>query len=343
MYWTFAADREYRKVLAMIMPLSIVGWIGFPRFAKPDIELIATSLGLWLGGIALLWRLDTVAKTPAERNGGSIVGTAMLMALLLAFAPVAFLGGSSTSLMLCLAAVAALPQSRCGRFPFREAIWGQRRLWCRVRASCDDRHRNIDHGEVDLVALALLLLIPYAGEVSARFLLPQNRFRGRVRQVLVGIFAASPILLVMAVLVLRHPKSFVMRSEPCVEPLPPVSAIAALLVSATVSQAADYTIDPTHSHILFMIDHLGFAKMVGLFSDFSGNISFDANNVPASKLNVTIKTDSLQTHFAPRDKDLKGADWFNVTEFPEMTFVGTKFVKKDDHTGTITESSPCMA
>ena len=30
--------------------------------------------------------------------------------------------------------------------------------------------------------------------------------------------------------------------------------------------------------------------MVGLFSDFSGNISFDANNVPASKLNVTIKT-----------------------------------------------------
>ena len=90
------------------MPLLIVGWIGFPRFAKPDIELMATALGLWLGGIALLWRLDTVAATPAEHNGGSIVGTAMLMALLLAFAPVAFLGGSSTSLMLCLAAVAGL-------------------------------------------------------------------------------------------------------------------------------------------------------------------------------------------------------------------------------------------
>ena len=88
-----------------------------------------------------------------------------------------------------------------------------------------------------------------------------------------------------------------------------VSMIAAFLASATASQAADYTVDPTHSHVLFTIDHLGFAKMVGLFSDFSGNISFDANNVPASKLNVTIKTDSLQTQFAPRDKDLKGADW----------------------------------
>jgi polyisoprenoid-binding protein YceI len=112
--------------------------------------------------------------------------------------------------------------------------------------------------------------------------------------------------------------------------------IAAFLTSATAGRAADYTIDPTHSHILFTIDHLGFAKIVGLFSDFSGSLSFDPNNVSASKLNVTIKTDSLQTQFAPRDKDLKGADWFNITEFPEMTYVGNEFVKKDDHTGVIT-------
>ena len=46
---------NYRKLLAAIMPLLIVGWIGLPRFAKPDVELMATALGLWLGGIALLW------------------------------------------------------------------------------------------------------------------------------------------------------------------------------------------------------------------------------------------------------------------------------------------------
>jgi polyisoprenoid-binding protein YceI len=114
------------------------------------------------------------------------------------------------------------------------------------------------------------------------------------------------------------------------------SIVATFLASATAAYAADYTIDPTHSHILFMIDHLGFAKIVGLFSDFSGTLSFDPNNVPAGKLNVTIKTASLQTQFAPRDKDLKGADWFNATEFPEMTYVGSQFVKKDEHTGTVT-------
>jgi polyisoprenoid-binding protein YceI len=47
-----------------------------------------------------------------------------------------------------------------------------------------------------------------------------------------------------------------------------VSMIAACLASATASEAADYTIDPTHSHVLFTIDHLGFAKIVGLFRTY---------------------------------------------------------------------------
>ena len=199
---------NYRKLLAVIMPLLIVGWIGFPRFAALDVELMATALSLWLGGAALLWRLESVATTPAERNGGSIVGTAMLMALLLAFAPVAFLGGSSTSLMLCLAAVAGLAAAALwelvvprGAFS-ASAVFG---VGCGLLAMIDTVTLITRH--VDLAALALLLLIPYAGEVGARLLLPPKRLRGRARQVLVGTFAASPILLVMAVLFLRHPES----------------------------------------------------------------------------------------------------------------------------------------
>jgi hypothetical protein len=75
--------------------------------------------------------------------------------------------------------------------------------------------------QVDFAALALLLLIPYAGDVCARFLLPPNRVRGRVRQVLIGTFAGSPILLVMAVSTPSPSRAFVIRSESCAEPLPP--------------------------------------------------------------------------------------------------------------------------
>ena len=198
----------YRRLLAVIMPLLIVGWIGFPRFANPNIELIATSLGLWLGGIALLWRLDSVATAPPDRNGGSIVGTAMLMALLLAFAPVALLGGSSTSLMLCLAAVVGLAAAALWEIFVPRGAFGASAVFgvgCGLLAMIVTV--TLITREVDLVALALLLLIPYSGEVSGRLLLSQHRLRGRFRQILVGIFAASPVLLVIAVLLFRHRES----------------------------------------------------------------------------------------------------------------------------------------
>jgi polyisoprenoid-binding protein YceI len=114
------------------------------------------------------------------------------------------------------------------------------------------------------------------------------------------------------------------------------SLVAASLVLPGFARAADYAIDPTHTHVIFKVDHLGFAKMVGIFSDVGGTIGFDPANVAASSLKITIKTDSLTTQFAQRDKDLKGADWFNVTEFPEMIFVGKSYQKTGDKTGTVT-------
>jgi polyisoprenoid-binding protein YceI len=104
---------------------------------------------------------------------------------------------------------------------------------------------------------------------------------------------------------------------------------------AVSARAADYTIDPSHTHILFMVNHLGLSNMIGLFTDMAGNFSFDPAHIEASKVKVTIKTASISTQFGPRDTDLKGADWFNVTEFPEMTFTGASYNKTDDHTGTI--------
>lgn len=198
----------YRRLLAIILPLLIVGWIGVPRFAKPDIELIATALGLWLGGIAVLWRLDTAATAPSEHNGGSIVGTATLMGLLLAFAPVALLGGSSTSLMLCLAAVVGLAAAALWEIFVPRGAFGASAVYGvggGLLAMIDTV--TLITREVDLVALALLLLIPYSGEIGGQLLLSQNRFRGRFRQILVGIFAASPVLLVIAVLIFRHRES----------------------------------------------------------------------------------------------------------------------------------------
>ena len=115
-----------------------------------------------------------------------------------------------------------------------------------------------------------------------------------------------------------------------------LALLATLSITESAFAASAYKIDPNHTHVLFLVDHLGFSKMIGLFSDTTGTIVFDPANAAASKLNVDVKTASLQTQFGARDTDLKGADWFNVAEFPDMTFIGKTFTKKDDKTGEMT-------
>ena len=51
---------------------------------------------------------------------------------------------------------------------------------------------------------------------------------------------------------------------------------------------------------------------------------------------MTIKTASIDTHFAQRNKDLMSPDFLNVAEFPEMAFNSTSIEKTDDKTGRVT-------
>ena len=102
------------------------------------------------------------------------------------------------------------------------------------------------------------------------------------------------------------------------------------------ASATTYDIDIVHSHIAFFIDHLGFAKVIGTANDFSGSFTFDAANPEASSLTASVKVASIDTNSTQRDGDIQGADWFNATEFPEITFVGTAFAKTGETTGTIT-------
>jgi hypothetical protein len=203
------------RVFAVILPGLIVGWIGLPRFANGDLEAVTTACALWLGGFVMLWRLDVVASSTAERNGGSLVSLAILMALMLAFAPVALLGGSSTSLMLCFVAVAGLGAVAIWEFVIpREAFGASAVLGAGSGFLAAVSTVTLITRGIDLLGLALLLIILYAGQLGARLLLPPDRIHGGVRQVLVGLMAASSVLAVTAILLLRHPEFFaLMRAE----------------------------------------------------------------------------------------------------------------------------------
>lgn len=103
-------------------------------------------------------------------------------------------------------------------------------------------------------------------------------------------------------------------------------AIAVLLLVSTSGARAEsrpYQIDPDHFSVGFLVHHVSFAKVLGMFREASGEYSFDEETGALSDLKIVVKTASLFTNQKKRDEHLRSADFFNVSEFPEMTFVAS--------------------
>ncbi|GLZ85145.1 UPF0312 protein [Metapseudomonas resinovorans] len=104
---------------------------------------------------------------------------------------------------------------------------------------------------------------------------------------------------------------------------------AALTLGAALfagqAMAADYVIDKEgqHAFVNFKIGHLGYSYIYGTFKDFDGSFSFDEKNPEASKIKVTLKTASVDTNHAERDKHIKSGDFLNVSKNPTATFEST--------------------
>jgi len=110
------------------------------------------------------------------------------------------------------------------------------------------------------------------------------------------------------------------------------SLFATSLLLPFAANSADYVIDTkgAHASIQFSVSHLGYSFVVGRFNDFSGDFSYDANNVSEGKVNVTIDTTSVDSNHAERDKHLRGADFLNVGKYPEASFTSTSIESKGD-------------
>jgi polyisoprenoid-binding protein YceI len=105
-----------------------------------------------------------------------------------------------------------------------------------------------------------------------------------------------------------------------------LGALALALPLAAVSAPESYTLDPYHTYPHFAVDHFGVSTMWGRFNKSSGKFTIDRAAKKGS-VELTVETASLDTgdndkgsRPRSRDEHLKSADFFNVAEFPRMTF-----------------------
>jgi polyisoprenoid-binding protein YceI len=101
-------------------------------------------------------------------------------------------------------------------------------------------------------------------------------------------------------------------------------------IAMTVQDApmAVYQLDPAHSTIGFAVRHLMINNVTGRFKDFSGKINYDAADITRSSVDFIAKVTSVDTGVVPRDNHLRTADFFDVQQYPEMSFKSSKIERK---------------
>lgn len=102
--------------------------------------------------------------------------------------------------------------------------------------------------------------------------------------------------------------------------------------------AGDYTLDKSHSTLVFRVSHLGFSNYTAAFGSFDAKLKFDQNNAGVSALEATIDPKSLTIPSPPEGflAELTGANWLNTATYPAITFKSTKVETTGPDTGKVT-------
>ncbi|GAA2522833.1 MAG: YceI family protein [Kocuria sp.] len=80
-----------------------------------------------------------------------------------------------------------------------------------------------------------------------------------------------------------------------------------------------WTLDPAHTEVGFSVRHAGISKVRGVFSDVSGELNVTDDSANNTGL-VTIQTNSVDTKNEGRDNHVRSAEFFDVENYPQMTY-----------------------
>lgn len=111
-----------------------------------------------------------------------------------------------------------------------------------------------------------------------------------------------------------------------------VSVLAVCFAGPAHAAGATWTIDSNNSAAQFLVRHLGISNVEGNFTKMTGSVTLDEADISKSSVSATIDVDSVDTRVTARDNDLKSDKFFDVAQFPTMTFQSTKIWKTGDGT-----------
>jgi polyisoprenoid-binding protein YceI len=103
-----------------------------------------------------------------------------------------------------------------------------------------------------------------------------------------------------------------------------VVAAGLFLAGASSVQAQTWTIDQAHSAAHFAVRHMMVSTVRGDMGKITGTVNFDPAQPAAGSIEASIDVAGIDTREPGRDTHLKSADFFDVANFPTMTFKSKK-------------------
>lgn len=96
--------------------------------------------------------------------------------------------------------------------------------------------------------------------------------------------------------------------------------VLSLSAAPTIASAEVWNIDTAHSVSGFTVRHMMITNVNGAFDTTTGTIDYTPGNLAATKADIKIDVNSVNTRNQRRDADLKSDNFFNAEKFPAITF-----------------------
>lgn len=111
-----------------------------------------------------------------------------------------------------------------------------------------------------------------------------------------------------------------------------------LLATASLAQAAplNYSIDDTHTNVTFGWNHLGFSNPTAEITDYTADVTLDEANLENSSIAISFRASSIEAGSRKFNEHLYSDDFFNVAEYPNITFKSTAIKMTGDTTMDVT-------
>lgn len=113
-------------------------------------------------------------------------------------------------------------------------------------------------------------------------------------------------------------------------------SLAYLAIAPSTGFSADtFDVDTSHTSIVFSVSHVNMSFTYGIFRKSEGRFLLDRTNPAKSRFQMRIEAESIDTNQPDRDKHLKSPDFFNVQQFPEITFDSTSVSQSNTQQGVV--------